>query len=152
MRAEGIRFLILDLDNTLVDWGQEALRREVEFWAKECGDQGISICICTNARCKPRTARIARRLRAGYLSGAGKPLAKAYRRALQLLRADVRESAVIGDQIFTDVWGANRLGLKTFLVRPLSTRDFPATKFPRVLERRLFRKWQKAGKDFTKNY
>jgi len=152
LRAEGIRFLIIDLDNTLVDWGQARLRGEVERWAKQCRELELSICICTNARCKPRTARIAARLGAGYLSAAGKPFAQAYRRALELLRADAPETAFIGDQIFTDTWGANRLGLRTFLVKPLSPRDFPATRLPRLLEQRLFRSWRKSGKDFTKSF
>lgn len=148
---QGIRALILDLDNTLVDWNQEYLRPEVEAWAQACRRAGISLCLCTNARRSSRVGRIASKIGASYLLRAGKPFAKAWRRALWLLRSRPEEAAVIGDQVFTDIWGANRMGLFTILVRPLSKRDFFATRLPRRLERRLLRRWQARGKAFEKS-
>lgn len=148
LRQQGIRALLLDLDNTLVDWNQEELRPEVLAWARQCREAGLSLCICTNARRKPRVRRIAGKIGACWLSAAGKPLPRAWRRALWLLRCRPQEAAVIGDQIFTDIWGANRLGLMTILVRPLCDRDFFATKLPRLLEKRLFGRWQTKGKVF----
>jgi HAD superfamily phosphatase (TIGR01668 family) len=152
LRQEGIRALILDLDNTLVDWNEEHLRPEVTAWALDCRKAGLSLCVCTNARCKPRVRNIASEIGACYLSGAGKPAAKAWRRALWLLHCRTEQAVVVGDQVFTDVWGANRLGMKTILVRPLSTRDFFATKIPRLFERRLLSRWRAEGKVFQQEY
>jgi HAD superfamily phosphatase (TIGR01668 family) len=149
---QNLRYLIIDLDNTLVDWGREELRPEVLAWARDCRQAGISLCICTNARRGKRIGRVAGRLGACYLAAAGKPFAKAWRQALALLRADPEETAMIGDQIFTDIWGANCFGLRSVLVRPLSRRDFFATKLPRLLEKRLLNRWREAGKDFLGEY
>jgi len=152
LQQEHLRCLIVDLDNTLVDWSREELRPEVAAWAKHCRQAGITLCICTNARRGKRIGRVAGRLGACYLAAAGKPFAKAWRRALDLLRAAPEETAVIGDQVFTDIWGANRFGLKSILVRPLSGRDFFATKIPRRVEKRLLRDWRKKGKVFRPEY
>jgi len=149
---QNLRFLIVDLDNTLVDWGREELRPEVTAWAKSCRQAGITLCICTNARRGKRIGRVAGRLGTCYLAAAGKPFAKAWRRALNLLRAAPEETAMIGDQIFTDIWGANRCGLRSILVRPLSPRDFFATKLPRLIEKRLLEGWRKKGKVFRPDY
>ncbi len=145
---QGIRSLILDLDNTLVDWNQEHLRPEVEAWTRECRKVGLSLCICTNAQRKDRIRRIASSIGACYLARAGKPVAKAWRRALWLLRCRPEQAAVVGDQVFTDIWGANRFGIMTILVKPLSDRDFFATKVPRLFEKRLLASWQAKGRSF----
>jgi|WetSurMetagenome_2_1015567.scaffolds.fasta_scaffold133216_1 uncharacterized protein len=148
LKQRNLRFLIVDLDNTLVDWGREELRPEVVAWARRCRQSGIALCICTNARRSRRIGRVAGRLGACYLAAAGKPFAKAWKRALFLLQASPKETGVIGDQVFTDIWGANRVGLTSILVRPLCRRDFFATKIPRLLEKRLLRRWREKGKDF----
>lgn len=145
---QGYRALILDLDNTIVDWNQEALRPEVLAWAQACRKLGFSLCICTNARRRPRVARIAARLGACYVITAGKPWPKACRRALNLLRCSPKQAVMIGDQVFTDIWGANWLGVTTILVRPLCGRDFPATKITRFFERRVLRRLAEMGKSF----
>ena len=144
----GIRALILDLDNTLVDWSQEYLRAEVLTWAQECRQAGLALCICTNARRKPRVTRIAAKLEACYLAGAGKPFRRSMRRALWLLRCEPEQAAMVGDQVFTDIWGANRAGVMSILVKPLCGRDFLPTRISRMMERRLLHRWQQAGKVF----
>jgi uncharacterized protein len=149
---QNLRYLIVDLDNTLVDWSREELRPEVLAWARDCRQAGILLCICTNARRGKRIGRVAGRLGACYLAAAGKPFAKAWGRALHLLRAGPEETAMIGDQVFTDIWGANRFGLRSILVRPLSRRDFFATKLPRLIEKRLLNRWRETGKDFLAEY
>jgi HAD superfamily phosphatase (TIGR01668 family) len=148
----GVRALLLDLDNTLVDWNEEGVRAEVLEWTHRCRRAGLALCICTNARRSPRVRQAAAKLGACYLCRAGKPFARAWKRALFLLRAEAGEVAVIGDQVFTDIWGANRLGMKSILVKPLSPRDFFATKIPRLLEKKLLTAWRTQGRSFRKNY
>jgi len=149
---QGLRALIVDLDNTLVDWNQEFLRPAVSEWARACRQRGLSLCVCTNSRSNPRVKRIAAKLAACYLAAAGKPWPAAWRRALSLLRCPPRQAAVVGDQVFTDIWGANRLGMMSILVRPLSGRDFFATRIPRLLEKHLLLRWQARGKGFRSDF
>jgi hypothetical protein len=148
----GLRALIFDLDNTVVDWSREYLRPEVLAWARACRKLGLAMCICTNAGCKPRVRRIAETLGACYLAGAGKPRLGTLKRAVWLLRAAPQQAAVVGDQVFMDIWGGNRLGMMTFLVRPLSNRDFFATRALRQVEKRLLRGWRQKGKDYQAEF
>jgi uncharacterized protein len=149
---QGIRALLLDLDNTLVDWRQEYLRPEVSAWARVCRSLGIALCICTNARRTRRVVPVAARLGACYVVAAGKPGINACRHALELVHATAAQTAMIGDQVFTDIWGANRAGLISILVKPLCPRDFPATKITRFFERRVLQSWRAQGRDFRCEY
>ncbi|HUT75212.1 MAG TPA: YqeG family HAD IIIA-type phosphatase [Armatimonadota bacterium] len=135
LRKLGIAGLIVDLDNTIVDWNRDEVREEVASWMERARAAGIGVCIASNARGKARVCGIAERIGALWLAPAGKPSRRGLRRALEMLGTEVATTALVGDQLFTDVMGGNRLGLFTILVRPLSRRDFPATKIMRVLER-----------------
>ena len=140
LRARGIRGLIIDLDNTLVDWNAWEVRHEVKRWAENAGRQGIARCIASNARNRERIRSVAEQVGAQWVANANKPGIGSYRRAMQLMGTAPQETAVIGDQVFTDVLAGNRLGLFTIWVRALSPVEFPGTKIARLLER-LLRRW-----------
>lgn len=129
-----IRGLIVDLDNTLTEWGREAMAEETVNWLGNVQQSGIKICMVSNSRGK-RLARIAETLGIPYIEGASKPRRKAFRRAIELMGLEPAQTAVIGDQIFTDVLGGNRLGLFTILVTPMSRREFIGTRLVRIPER-----------------
>jgi hypothetical protein len=135
LKAQGIRGLIVDLDNTLVDWNGSDLRPEVVGWARDVRGLGLRLCITTNAQRRERVAAIAQKLDASWVAPARKPFPCAYSRPMAIMGTGRDDTAVVGDQVFTDVLGGNVMGLKTFLVRPLSKRDFPATKLSRLMER-----------------
>jgi HAD superfamily phosphatase (TIGR01668 family) len=139
LRARGIRGLVVDLDNTIVDWNRWEVRDQVKGWAERAGRAGIRCCITSNTRGVDRIKAVADRIGAQWLANAGKPRRGACRRAMELMGTAPRETAVIGDQIFTDVLAGNRLGLATILVGALSPVDFPGTKIARLLERALGR-------------
>jgi len=65
---------------------------------------------------------------------------------MELLKTTPEETVVVGDQIFTDIFGGNRMGLYTVLVSPLSKREFIGTRFMRLAERIVLRKLKKTGK------
>ncbi len=140
LREKGIRGLILDLDNTLVDWNEWHVRPEVVSWMKTVAENGLACCVASNTREPARLRAVAEQLGASWLLNAGKPLPKAYTRAMRLMGTTPSETAVIGDQIFTDMLGGNLLGLTTIAVRPLSSRDFLGTKLARLAER-VLRPW-----------
>jgi len=134
LRARGIAGVILDLDNTIVDWSRSEVREEVRRWAELAQQAGLRLCIASNARGKARVADIAERVGCSWLAPAGKPSRGGLRRVMEMLGTTPQTTALVGDQVFTDIVGGNRLGLFTILVRPLSRRDFPATKIMRIIE------------------
>ena len=139
LRARGIRGLVLDLDNTIVDWNRWELRDQVKQWAQEARRAGMRCCITSNTRGVDRIKAVADQMGAQWMANAGKPRRRACLRAMELMGTAPPETAVIGDQIFTDVLAGNRLGLVTILVGALSRADFPGTKIARLLERMLGR-------------
>jgi len=139
LRARGIKGLILDLDNTLVDWNRWEVRDRVKRWAQEARRAGMRCCIASNTRSVDRTKAVAEQVGAQWITSAGKPRRKGCLRAMESMGTAPPETAVIGDQIFTDILAGNRLGLATILVGPLSSVDFPGTKIARLLERLLGR-------------
>jgi HAD superfamily phosphatase (TIGR01668 family) len=145
----GIRGLILDLDNTIVDWNDTWVRPEVRDWIANARRRGLRMCVASNALKGRRVARVAEALGLSAVVRAGKPFPRAFRRAMTALGTDVSSTCAIGDQVLTDMLGAHWLGLTSVLVRPLSPRESPHTRLIRLLERPLRRRWaaaQAAGK------
>ncbi len=136
--ARGIRGVILDLDNTIVPWGHWHAAPELPVWIAAARDAGLRLCIVSN-NAGPRVRHLAGVLGLPVVAGALKPRRAALRRALRLLGTTPLTTALIGDQLFTDILGGNRLGLHTILVRPQSGRDFPLTRLVRLAERLLLR-------------
>lgn len=136
----GIEALLIDLDNTLVPWrGYEVSDATLE-WLRRVEAQGIKLCIVSNTRFPRRLKNLSEKLQVPFVKGRLKPRKSAFRPALELLNVAPERSAVIGDQVFTDILGGNRLGLYTILVRPLSRREFFGTKISRVFERLILRR------------
>jgi HAD superfamily phosphatase (TIGR01668 family) len=134
LAAKGIKGLILDIDNTLVEWGKDVPATEVVGWFQAVRAEGIKTCIVSNNSQK-RVEALAKALDLPAFCKARKPSRKAFRKAVSLMGTSAVETAVIGDQIFTDILGGNRLGLYTILVSPISRREFIGTRLVRLVER-----------------
>jgi len=141
LRARGIRGLIVDLDNTLVPWHGSETDEALRGWVRRLRDAGIEPCIVSNARSR-RVEAVARQLDIPSVPWAAKPRRRAFRRAMERLGVNPAETAVLGDQLFTDILGAKRLGLYTILVVPVSQREMWWTRQVRRLERRVLA-WMK---------
>ncbi|NLP18600.1 MAG: YqeG family HAD IIIA-type phosphatase [Firmicutes bacterium] len=131
----GIRGLIFDVDNTLTGWRGKELDAETLQWFGNLAERGFQICLVSNSGQQERVMAFGRLLNVCAIPRAYKPMGRAFREALKKLKTGPASTAVIGDQIFTDVLGGNRLGLYTILVVPLSKREFIGTKCVRLLER-----------------
>ena len=138
LRARGIRGMILDLDNTIVPWGAREAGPALPVWIADVRRAGLRLCIVSNNMGR-RVTTLATSLGLPLVTGALKPRRKALRRALSVMGTTPDATALVGDQLFTDILGGNRLGLHTILVRPQSPREFPLTRVVRVLERALLR-------------
>jgi HAD superfamily phosphatase (TIGR01668 family) len=137
----GVRGLVLDLDNTLVDWNEEWVRPEVRAWLDAARGRGMTLCLVSNAVRGKRVLRVARDMGLQAVKLAGKPFPLAFRRAMAVMGTDARSTCAIGDQVFTDMLGANWLGLTTVLVEPLTRRESPHTRIIRLIERPLRARW-----------
>ncbi len=134
LEARGIRGMILDLDNTIVPWGTWSATPELAAWIAAARDAGFRLCIVSN-NAGPRVRHLAAALGLPAVAAALKPGRAALLRALRLLGTTPATTALVGDQLFTDILGGNRLGLHTILVRPQSGREFPLTRLVRLAER-----------------
>ncbi len=131
--------LIFDLDNTLTGWNSYVLSEEIVAWFQKLKEKSFQALILSNNHPK-RIAAIADRLHVPFIERAHKPKRSGYERALRRLGISSRQAVMVGDQIFTDVFGANRAGWFTILVDPLYKKEFWGTKISRFFERTVLRR------------
>lgn len=144
LRRQGIRGIITDLDNTLVAWDSDRVSPELVAWLSGVKAAGFEVCLVSNNGV-PRVEPFARALGLPAIHHAGKPFNRAFVEAMSRMGTGRSETAVIGDQIFTDVFGGNRLGLYTILVVPITGREFIGTRMVRILERMVLRWMERRG-------
>ncbi|MDO8684611.1 MAG: YqeG family HAD IIIA-type phosphatase [Armatimonadota bacterium] len=137
LQARGIDSVILDLDNTIVAWQRFDVPDSIIQWMSEARKRGIRLCIASNTRNTRRLDEIAGKLAVPSICRALKPRRKGFIEALKLMGNDAAHTAVIGDQILTDVLGGNRVGMYTILVAPMHRREFIGTKVSRIFEKLL---------------
>lgn len=134
LQAQGVCGVILDLDNTIVPWGMRQAPPELIEWVASARMMGLRLCIVSNNR-GARVTQLAAALGMPAVTGALKPGRAALHRALGVMGTTPATTALVGDQLFTDIFGGNRLGLHTILVRPQSQREFFLTRVVRLVER-----------------
>lgn len=139
LKEQGIKAIIFDLDNTLVPWNSNQLKPETAQWFAKLKQAGFKTCILSN-NSKERVEAMSGMLAIPALHKAAKPRRRAFYRALQMLGVKAEQTAMVGDQVFTDVLGGNRLGLYTILVVPMSKREFIGTRINRQLEKLVLRR------------
>ncbi|WP_337845446.1 YqeG family HAD IIIA-type phosphatase [Thermus sp.] len=139
LRERGLKGVILDLDNTLLPYGEEEVPEAHLAWLEELR-RAVPVYLLSNAL-PERFARIQNKLGLPGHAPALKPWA-GFRKALKALGLPAREVAVVGDQVFTDILGGNLLGAYTVLVPPLREQEFFYTRFIRLLETPFRRPWE----------
>ena len=140
--VKNINGIIIDLDNTLIAWGNNEIDNKVINLIKEAKKLELKICIVSNSNSN-RVEKIAKILNIPYYSKFFKPLGITFINALKIMNTSYLDTVVIGDQIFTDIWGGNRLKLFTILVAPIIKRDSIGTFFHRTLEKIIIFFWLK---------
>lgn len=130
---EGVRGLIFDIDNTLVPHGAPADERAVRLFAR-LKDIGFRCCLISNNQEK-RVKTFNEPIRVDYVYNAHKPSVKNYIKAMEIMGTDRESTVFIGDQLFTDVWGAKRAGIPNILVKPLHPREEIQIVLKRYLEK-----------------
>ena len=138
---QGIRGLIYDIDNTLVEHGADASREAVDLM-KRLRELGFSICFLSNNK-EPRVKRFNEPIQAAYLYKGGKPGRAGYEKAMKLLGTNCKNTVFIGDQLFTDIYGAKRIGIRNILVKPIGKKEEIQIVLKRYLERIVLHYYKK---------
>ncbi len=145
IKTKKIKGIIVDLDNTLIAWGQKEISQKIIDWINEAKKLGLKLCIVSNTNSK-RVAEFAKIFDVPYHSKYFKPFSVAFNNGLKILDTKKSETVVIGDQIFTDILGGNRLKLLTILVTPIVKKDSLGTFLHRNLEKIIISFWLKTDK------
>ena len=138
---EGIRGVIFDIDNTLVPHGAPADERAIRLFAR-LRSIGLDYCLISNNQL-PRVKPFADAVQAKFVEDAHKPSRKNYLKAMKLMHVDLDSCIFVGDQIFTDVYGAKRCGMRTILVKPLHPKEEIQIVLKRYLEKIVLYFYQK---------
>ena len=128
----GYRGVIFDIDNTLVPHGAPADQRAIELFAKLHG-LGFQTMLLSNNK-EPRVKTFHDSVHSSYIYKAGKPNKKNYLRAMELMGTSSETTLFVGDQIFTDTWGAQKVGIHTILVKPIHPKEEIQIVLKRYLE------------------
>ncbi|MBW3113031.1 MULTISPECIES: YqeG family HAD IIIA-type phosphatase [Bacillaceae] len=144
LKEKGIKAIITDLDNTLVEWDRPNATPKLIQWFKEMQEQGILVTIVSNNN-KSRVGAFAEPLGVPFIFQARKPMGRAFKKAIKEMGVKKEEAVVIGDQLLTDVLGGNRSGFHTILVVPVAQSDGFFTKFNRQVERRIMKFFKRKG-------
>lgn len=118
---QGIRGVIFDVDNTLVPHGAPADDRALQLFA-DFHQMGMKTCLLSNNK-EPRVASFAKQVDSLYIFKGGKPSVRGYVKAMDMMGTGKKNTVFVGDQLFTDVYGANRVGLYSILVKPIHPKE-----------------------------
>lgn len=135
-----IKGLILDIDNTLVPNHVADADDNAVQWVEGMKSADFKLCIVSNAS-KKRVVRFNDRLKLYAVHRATKPGTGAFEKAARMMDFKNRNIAVVGDQIFTDVYGGNRVGMFTILVKPIDKREGKLVQFKRIFEKKILKKY-----------
>lgn len=141
LKKKGIEGIIIDIDNTLVPWAEKYADQKVIDLVAKLKSEGFKICILSNGT-RNRVTLFNKDIKLPAIHNAGKPSRAAFKKAVALLGTEPKKTAVIGDQIFTDILGGNRLGLFTVLVVPMSSKEFIWTRLVRQVEKLILRRYE----------
>ena len=134
--GQGFRFMLLDLDNTLLPWNTYFVRGELKEWFKKVRAVGFT-CVIVSNNSHVRIAPVASELDVPFVENAGKPFRSSIARAMNLIGAPREQTLMVGDQLITDILAGKSAKLYTILVSPISEKEHKGTKINRLVERML---------------
>jgi HAD superfamily phosphatase (TIGR01668 family) len=145
LKAAGIKAIIFDIDNTLAEYRFSSPPENTVNLIRKLEKLGLKVCLLTNNG-KRSLERFNRVLKLPAYSKGRKPLAGKARKAMREMKVTPSETAVVGDQVLTDVWCGKRLKARSILVKPISKKDIWTVRLKRGLERLILAKYEKSLK------
>ena len=140
LQKNNIKALVLDVDNTLIDFERNLLEG-LEEWHNKMKENNIKCMILSNSNKKDKVEKVANTFCIPYILFAKKPLKSGFLKAKKMLDLPEENIAVVGDQIFTDVMGANRCNMFSILVHPIAKKDYLVTRIKRPIENLIIKKY-----------
>ena len=125
LARRGITLLLADLDNTLAKYGQPEPDPALLAWKEDLAAEGVALFLLSNSRKPRRAEHFAKALGIPFLGHAGKPKSGGYLRAMERMGRTSAQTAMVGDQIFTDILGAKRAGILAIMVEPIQLAGNP---------------------------
>lgn len=145
LNENGIKALLLDLDNTLTTHNNPVVPTESLEWIEKMKKSGIKLMIVSNNSAE-RVTPFAQKLDLPFTPRGLKPLTRGFSQAIKRLGVDKKETAAVGDQIFTDILGANLKGIRSFFVFPIKPETSLPFRFKRAVEKPFLPKKMTSGK------
>ena len=118
---EGYRGILFDIDNTLVEHGKGASDQALDLF-RRLEEMGFQCCLISNNK-KQRVSSFNEKIGAHMIFNAHKPRRKGYREAMEMMGTNKENTLFVGDQLFTDIWGAKRIGIRNILVKPINKNE-----------------------------
>lgn len=144
LKLRGIKCILFDLDNTIAPVTIPIPNQSMKDLIADIELQGFKVIILSNAS-KSRVEPFKEKLNVDASYHSFKPFKKKYKKIMAIYNFKDNEIACVGDQILTDIYGANKMGFLSILVNPISKIDLIGTKINRVIERKIFKKLEKRG-------
>lgn len=144
-RDEGIKAFIFDIDNTIATYAMPVPDERCRKWLGEILDMGFKIYFVSNNE-EERVKGFAENVSIPYIAKALKPRKKYLKLACDEMGVKPTEAVLVGDQLFTDIWGGNRMKMRTVLVEPISEAEDAFVKFKRNFEKWVFKRANKNKK------
>lgn len=138
LKRRGIRGLVLDIDNTLVTYDDAVAGEELSVWLERLSQAGFSAVLVSN-NSRARVKRFAASVRLPWYARALKPCKRYLTQACRGMKILPENTALVGDQVFTDILGGNRMKMFTVLVSPISDKDTRFVRLKRKLEKYLMK-------------
>ena len=141
LKKNNIKGIIIDSDNTVIDFDKKVPER-IKKWCENLKKEGIKFCLLSNSNNKEKVGNAAKVLDIPYFYFARKPSKNGYKKAIKNLKEqdntiEIENIAGVGDQVFTDVLGANRSKLFSILIKQIDDRDLKITRWKRPMERKF---------------
>lgn len=146
LKENDIKAIFLDIDNTIIDFDNKILEG-LEEWINILKKENIKFCIVSNTNKKEKAKKMSELLNIPFVYFATKPLKRGFYKAKKKINVtDNKSIAVVGDQIMTDVFGANRCKMYSILVEPIKNKDIFVTRFNRIIEKKILKKYYSVNK------
>ncbi len=142
---EGYRGILFDIDNTLVEHGKGASDQALDLF-RRLEEMGFQCCLISNNK-KQRVSSFNEKIGAHMIFNAHKPRRKGYREAMEMMGTNKENTLFVGDQLFTDIWGAKRIGIRNILVKPINKNEEIQIVLKRYLEKIILKEYRQKKKE-----
>ncbi|MBS1711156.1 MAG: YqeG family HAD IIIA-type phosphatase [Armatimonadetes bacterium] len=154
LRAAGKSLILMDVDNTLLPWRSEDIPESTTAWLEKARGLGFRLCILSNTRNPERLSRLSGKMGVEFIRDKFKPSPRMYELALEKYQVGPESAIMVGDQLLTDIWGANRADIDAIWVKPIGRKEFVGTRYisrnvERVIGRVLHNHFQTPSGDMA---